>query len=253
MNFQDLFYHYFFETGYNPVNTVTYAIILIASVYTVYKILKKLKVKIDRRLALAVSPFVVLGSSIRVLEDAQIISGWIFFTPGIYFLIFFMTFLTLLISLTLERKFHISYYKLMFVVGIVLVSPVLGILKYRNFFGVGYVLLYFIPWIIFLKIIPWLKENKIVTGIHVFDGTVTSVAMNYFGYYEQHVLPRYIIDLVGTPLSFVFLKFILILIILVFIDRYSKDKEFNNYLKLMIGILGAATGIRDFISLFCLT
>jgi len=253
MNFQEWFYHYFFETGYNSVNTITYAFILVLSAYILFKILKKLKVKIDERLAIAVTPFVILGSSVRVLEDSRIISGGIFITPGIYFLIFFVTFFILLVSLFLEKRFHISYYKLMFIVGIISVSPLLGILNYRNFLGVGYVLLYFIPWVIFLKIIPWLKENKIVTGLHTFDGTVTFVSMNYFSYYEQHFLPRYIINFIGTPLSFVFLKFILIAAILIFIDKYSEDKEFNNYLKLIIGILGASTETRDFLRLFCLT
>jgi uncharacterized membrane protein len=141
----------------------------------------------------------------------------------------------------------------MFIVGLILISPVLGILKYNNFLGIGYVLLYFAPWIIFLKIIPLLKENKIVTGLHVFDGTVTFVSLNYFGYYEQHVLPRYLINLFGTPLSFVFLKFLVIVPVLFFIDKYSEDKDFNNFIKLVIGILGAATGTRDFLRLFYLT
>jgi uncharacterized membrane protein len=253
MNFQEWFYRYFFETGYNSVNTVVYALILVLAAFIIYKILKRLKVNIDKRLAIAVTPFVILGSSVRVLEDSRIIFGEIFITPGIYFLIFFVTFFILLLSLFIEKKFHISYYKLMFIVGIILVSPVLGILNYRNFLGIAYVLLYFVPWIIFLKIIPWLKENKIVTGLHVFDGTVTFISMNYFSYYEQHFLPRYIINLFGTPLSFVFLKFILIAVILISIDKYSEDKEFNNYLKLIIGILGASTGTRDFLRLFCLT
>jgi len=141
----------------------------------------------------------------------------------------------------------------MFIIGLILTSPVLGILKYNNFLGVGYVLLFFIPWIFFLKLIPLSKENKIVTGLHVFDGTVTFVSLNYFGYYEQHVLPRYLINLFGTPLSFVFLKFVVIVSVLLLIDKYSKDKDFNNFIKLIIGILGAATGTRDFLRLFYLT
>jgi uncharacterized membrane protein len=255
MIIQDWFNQYFVETGYgyNPVNTTVYGFLLIIFAYILYKILRKLKTKIDRRLALAIAPFVIFGSSIRILEDAKIISGYFFVTPGIYFLTFTITFLTLLISLGIERKFHIPYHKIMFIVGLILVSPVLGVLKYNNFLGIGYILLYFIPWLIFLKVIPWLKENKIVTGLHVFDGTVTFVSMDYFNYYEQHVLPRYLIDLFGTPLSFIFLKFVVISAVLLFIDRYSEDKDFNNFIKLVIGILGAATGIRDFLRLFYLT
>ena len=249
----DWFYQYFLERGgYNPINTTVYSIILIAFVLLIFKLLKKLKVKFDKRLALAVSPFVLLGSSMRVLEDSGILYGRLFITPGIYFLILGVTISTLLISLFLEKKKGIPYFKPMFIVGLILASPILGILQYKNFLGVVYVILFFIPWIILLKIIPWLKENKIVTGIHLFDANTTFVSLSYFGYYEQHVVPRYLINLFGTPFSFVILKFIALVGILFIIDKYSDDKEFNNYIKLIIGILGAATGTRDLLRLFSL-
>ena len=251
MSSEDLFYQYFLKRGgYNPINTTVYSIILIAFVVLILKLLKKLKVNIDKRLALAISPFVLLGSSMRVLEDSGILHGRLFITPGIYFLIFGVTISTLLISVFLQRKKGIPYFKPMFLVGLILSSIILGILQYRNFLGVFYVFLFYIPWIVFLKIIPWLKENKIVTGLHLFDANSTFVAMNYFGYYEQHVVPTYLINLFGTPFSFVILKFIALFLVLFIIDRYSTDKEFNNYLKLIIGILGAATGIRGFLRLF---
>ena len=248
---EDWFYQYFLKRGgYNPINTTVYSIILIISVLLIFKLLKKLRVKFDKRLALAISPFVLLGSSIRVLEDSGILHGYLFITPGIYFLVFSITISTLLISLFLERKKGTPYFKPMFITGLILTAPVFGILRYKNFLGLVYVILYLIPWVILLKIIPWLKENKIVTGLHLFDANTTFISMSYFGYHEQHVLPRYLIGLFGTPFSFVILKFIVLVVILFTIDKYSNDKEFNNYIKLIIGILGAATGTRDFLRLF---
>jgi uncharacterized membrane protein len=141
----------------------------------------------------------------------------------------------------------------MFIVGLILTAPILGIIQYNNFLGIFYVIAFFIPWIILLKLIPWLKENKIVTGLHLLDANSTFVAMNYFDYSEQHVLPTYLINLFGTPFSFVILKFIALVAVLFIIDKYSDDKEFSNYIKLIIGILGAATGIRGFLRLFALT
>jgi len=254
MDLQYLLYQYFCSTGgYTPESTTAFAITLIIFVYLIYKVLNKLKVKIDKRLGLAISPFIILGSSIRVLKDAGILTACVFQTPGIYFLTFGITFLILIISIILQRKKGIPYFKTMFLIGLILVSPVLGILKYRNFIGVAYILIWFIPWIVILKAIPWLSENKVITGVHMFDATTTFVSLNYFGYYEQHVLPRYIIELFGTPFSFIILKFIVIVSILLLIDNFSDDREFNNYIKLIIGILGASTGTRDFIRLFYLT
>ena len=90
-----------------------------------------------------------------------------------------------------------------------------------------------------------------MTLIQLFDGTATFVALNFFGYYEQHIIPTFIINLFG-PISFIFIKLITVVAILVLIDRISPDKEFNNYLKLIIGILGGATGSRDFLALIAL-
>lgn len=248
---EDWFYEYFLKRGgYNPINTTVYSIILIVSVVLIFKLLKKLKVKIDKRLALAISPFVLLGTSVRVLEDSGILLGRLFITPGIYFLIFGVTISTLLLSLFLERKKCIPYFKPMFLVGLILTTPVLGILQYKNFLGILYVILFLTPWLILLKISPWLKENKIVTGLHMFDANTTFIAMSYFDYYELHVLPTYVINLFGTPFSFVIFKFVALVAVLFIIDKYSEDKEFNNYIKLIIGILGAATGIRGFLRLF---
>jgi len=255
MTLSDFFYKYFAESsyGYNIVNTTIYSIILILFVYLIFKILKKMKVDIDKNLALAISPFVLFGSSMRVLEDSKILRGSIFVTPGIYFLIFGITFLALLISVFIQKKKNIPYFKPMFIVGLILSAFSLGNLQYKNYLGIAYIIAYFIPWIVLLKLIPWLKENKIVTGVHMFDANSTFVSLQYFNYYEQHVLPTYFINLSGTPFSFVIIKFVALVSILFLIDKYSHDKEFNNYIKLIIGILGAATGIRDFLRLFGLT
>ena len=239
-------------TGYTVESTTIFAIILIIFVYLIFWILKFLKIKIDRRLAIAISPYIILGSSLRVLKDAETIEHCLFQTPGVYFFILGITLSLLVITTIIERKKNIPYYKIMFIIGLFLIGPILGIIQYTNFTGVSYVIGCLIPWIIVLKLLPWLTENKVATGLHTFDGTVTFVSMNYFGYYEQHVLPRYLIDLFGTPFSFVILKFITLVAILFIIDKYSDDKEFNNYIKLIIGILGAATGIRDFLRLFAL-
>ena len=86
----------------------------------------------------------------------------------------------------------------------------------------------------------------------MFDATSTFVALQYFGYYEQHVVPSIFIN-IFSPISFVFLKIVGIVAILLLLDRFKGDEEFNNYLKLIIGILGLGTGTRDFLRLLALT
>jgi len=245
------------QTGYDITKTLLYALVLVAAVYSIYKTLKKFKIKIDHGLAIAVAPYVVFGGAIRVLQDAGAINSYFFMTPGIYILVAGIAFSALLVSLFCQKKFNVPYYKIMFLFGVLLLPFTLSQLNLSNFYGAGLVLLFFVPWVIIFKTpIPsalskWSKENKIVTLVHMFDATTTTVALYFFGYYEQHVLPTAFINVLG-PFSFIPLKAATIIIILILIDRLSDDKEFNNYLKLVIGILGAATGFRDFISLLAM-
>jgi len=58
--------------------------------------------------------------------------------------------------------------------------------------------------------------------------------------------------LTGTPFSFVVVKLIVVVAVLNILDRYSDDKEFTNYLKIMIGVLGFVTGLRDLLRLVLL-
>ena len=250
MSVQEIIYQFFCSTsGYTIESTTAFAIVLIFFVYFIFKLLEYLNVKIDKRLGLATSPFVILGSSVRVLKDDGVLTNCLFQTPGIYFLVFGLTISFLFFSLTLQKKWKIPYFKIMFIIGLILLAPVLGILNYENLLGLAYVFMWFIPWLLGLYVIPWLIENKIVTGLHLLDATTTFVSLSYFGYYEQHVLPRFLIDFFGTPFSFVIVKFIVIVLVLFAIDRFSKDREYNNYIKLIIAILGASTGSRDILRL----
>jgi uncharacterized membrane protein len=59
------------DSGYNPINTFTWAIVLGISLLGVIKLLDKLKIKITPRFIASVMTFVLAGSSLRVIEDAQ--------------------------------------------------------------------------------------------------------------------------------------------------------------------------------------
>ena len=238
------------KSGYTPINTLLYGLILIVAIYAIYKILKKLRVKIDARLAVAVAPFVVWGAALRVMQDAGIVAGYLFVTPGIYVFVFAVVLAVLLAAIFLERKKNIPYFKTLFLAGVLLVAFTLPNLNFVNYDGALLVLAFFLPWpiILFLLKKKWSAENKVVLAMHMFDASATAVSMQFFGYGEQHILPTYLINMLG-PLSFIPIKLIAIVAVLLLIDKFSDDKEFNLYLKLCIGILGAATGARDFIGL----
>jgi uncharacterized membrane protein len=237
-----------FNQGYNAVNTTIYAIILVMAAYIVYRVLRRLKVKIDKRLALSVAPFVLLGSSSRLMVDSGLTDTFLLITPLIYFVIFAVTFAVLLISRYIEKKFKIPYYKIMTSAGIILTLIPLSLLRIGNPIALVYVLAFYAMWPVIFYFIKWNVANKIVTSIQMFDATNTSVALYFFGYSEQHVVPNIFIGML-SPWIFIPVKLVAVVAALIFIDKYSDDKEFNNYLKLVIGILGGATSVRDFLRL----
>jgi len=246
----DWFQNYFVNTiGYNIVNTTTYALILVAMAYLVFYTLKKLKIKIDKNLIFAIIPYVIFGSTLRVLRDANILKGYLFTTPLIYFLVFGFAFSMLLITNFIQKKKKYPYHKIMFIIGVIFFISALFFIDIANISVIKYVLLFFVPWLLFLKIIPWKIENKLATAAQMFDANVTFISLYFFGYFEQHVLPNYIINLFGHVYSFVIVKFIAVVSILYLIDRFSDDKEINTYIKMIIAILALATGTRDFLRL----
>lgn len=240
------------KTGYDLPKTLVYSFVFIIAAYIIFKLLKKANIKIDKRLAVAITPYVIFGGILRSLEDAGVASSYWFITPGIYFLVFSIVLLTLIISIFLQKKKDIPYFKFLFTVGLLLISFTIPNVKPVNFYGIFLVSLFLLPWIlIFYFIKRWSLPNKVVSVVQMFDATTTFVALNFFSYSEQHILPNFFIDSFG-PASFIFLKLVGIVTALILIDKFSSDKKFNNYLKLCIGILGMATGTRDLFTLLSL-
>jgi uncharacterized membrane protein len=233
------------ETGYTWDKTLIYGIILIVAVFLIFKMLKKLKVKIDGKFSLSIFPFVLFGGVLRVLRDLGILTSFLFATPYIYLLVASITILTLLISLLLERKFGISYHKLIFLTGFILFSIAVAEISKFDFIRAVYVLTFFFPFFVFISLIKWSKANKAVTLIQTLDGITTFVSINFFGYGEQHVLPSFIIQTFGT-FTFPLIKIIAIVLALILIDKFFEDREMKNFVKLCIAILAGGTSTRDF-------
>ncbi len=237
-----------FETEYDIPTTLLYGFLFVIAVYLIYKyFVKRLKIKIDRKFSLAVLPFIFFGSSLRVLEDMKFLKSKLFVTPYIYFLVAFITICVFYFFIKLKKK---EYWKFCNVIGFSLFlisisfvpvykNPLFGSYSYLIVFGV-FSFLYLLYKRNFIS-----KENSVALFTQLYDASITSVAMYFFGYKEKHVLPTFIILLTGNPFSFMVLKFIVIYIVLLYIDKKIKGKNLRNYLKFVIALLGIATGTRD--------
>ena len=89
------------QEGYTLISELTYGIILVFALFGLYKLLKKLDIRIDWYFCLALLPYILFGPVTRVLEDTN------FFTePYVYWfispLIYFQTTFYVLIFLSLR-------------------------------------------------------------------------------------------------------------------------------------------------------
>jgi uncharacterized membrane protein len=71
-------------------------------------------------------------------------------------------------------------------------------------------------------------ENIAILFGHLLDGCATFIAIDYYGFGEEHLLPLFLINISGTALIMIPLKLILILIVIYLLDTLYKEEQ-NNF------------------------
>lgn len=244
---------FYLHPGYTTFNTIVFGIVLGLIILGINELFKRID-KNPNELMLVLIPIIIFGSTSRALVDNHIYPRiHLLATPGIYIVIGLMTIILLLLSIFLERKLKYKYTNIILVSGLLICIPniILMIMHGINFHILLIELLCFLvvssPFIIFRKNIKLLNNstNLKVLLAHILDATSTFIALDFFNYSEQHVLPTFMINLTGTALIMYPLKIIIILLILYLIDRLMDDKINSNTLKLSIYILGVAPAVRN--------
>jgi uncharacterized membrane protein len=263
-----------YDLGYNPVNTITWAIILVLSLFLVLKLLSKLEVKIDEGFILAVSPYIIAGSILRVIEDANIFDApirYILITPLIYFFVFFVCISILTITKLVSTDFpkenpirrrrigiHLNNYKVSFgLIGAVWVVVNATILflneeivhPYIPFliFGISLAISAIIYAISALSPLEFLRDklNISILTAHLMDASASYIAIDRFGYVAKHVIEKLLVGGMGSIWMYP-LKLVVILPILYVSSQFpDEDKELKNLILLTILILGLAPAIRN--------
>lgn len=251
-----------YDTGYNPVNTITWAIILGLSLFSVVKLLNKLKVTVDEVFIFAVSPYIFVGGSLRVVEDAGIVAApfkFLLITPLIYFFIFFVCVVALMLSVGLQRAVRINYYWPFAIIGVA--WSILNVwLLYTGaesfnagifalILSVGVALSFSVYAVARLLNFTLLKDrvNAFVLDGQLLDATATSFGLTFLPYAEKHVLPNFLIEATGTAFVMYPLKLVVTIPVLFIIDQYLKNESKNlmGLVKLAILTVGLAPAIRD--------
>lgn len=254
-----------YDEGYNIFNTITWALVLGVCIFGVMKLLNRMKVTIDEKFILSVIPFVLAGSSLRVIEDAGLFKPpmqYLFITPNIYFAVFAVTVLCLVVSKWIQKAGKVEDYRTAFaILGILWTAVNVIVLLYVEnivrptvpvlIVGAATVLTFLV-----YKISKYggyeLFTNKLNLSIvfaHLLDASSTIVGIDMLGYYEKHVIPSYLIDLTGTALVMYPLKLMIFVPVLYVLDtQFDEDEEsrtLRTLVKMVIIILGLSPAFRN--------
>ncbi len=246
-----------YDTSYNPVDTITWSIILGLAIIGLLKLLGRLNILMDERLLLSTLPYILAGSSLRVIEDANLVAApwrYLLITPLIFFLVFLVTAIFLIITRKIwGEKFHAKYAAIGFLwTGFNL--AVLSTLGLKNAWVIAAVFLLgssLAGGILFcgrrLSALRFLDQrfNQMIIYAHMLDASSTYIGVDWFSYYEKHVVPTYFINLVGTAAIMFPLKLLVLLPVLYMIDKSMQEPSLRNLTRLALITLGLAPAVRN--------
>ncbi|ENN96314.1 hypothetical protein J422_03104 [Methanocaldococcus villosus KIN24-T80] len=253
----EFIYKYYIEpaeigSGYNIIQEITYGAILAISLYLFYKALIRLNVKIDEKFAIPSIVFSILIALIRALVDLGYIErSFLTITPGIVFVIGGLFIITIL---TTAYVFKEKYYKVSAVIGFVIflyffsiflthIHHLDALIYVAMLVAVIYISIFYIDRILKLNILQNKIDSYAIIG-QAIDASATAVGLAFYGYWEQHPIPRFFMEHFGA-FSFIPIKILAVLLALYVVNREVEDENIKNIIKLCIMALGMAPGMRD--------
>jgi uncharacterized membrane protein len=232
--------------------------------------------------ALAVAPYIALGGILRAWEDLiefthsipQLFSPFIltdafgtarnllFITPLIYVFMFVLALAALLVAKLIERYATFPYHKTWLSIGALFCLLGISQLRLTNTFALLVMLGIFGVWALVIAgsriafssigvVRKTLTKENTLLLVHMFDATTTFVALQFFPYFEQHVVAGTAISFLGPAGIFV-LKLPVVAAVLYYLDKElskPEDLEKRTFIKIAILVLGLGPGLRNFLRL----
>ncbi len=249
-----------YDSGYNWVNTISWALLFALVLLALLKILKKLEIEIDKKFIAAVVPYILVGATMRVIEDAELILAplsYLLITPLIYFLVFVCCVFVLVISIKTSKT---SYNLIFGAVGLIWFFANLAILLWtEELISPGVILavsgitavIVGVIYLIAAKFgVHFLtdKLNLSVLAAHLLDATSTYIGIDILGDYTgKHVIENLIVKYTGSAVGMYLLKLgILIPVLyLMYTQFHEEEKELKNIVLLALITIGLAPAVRN--------
>lgn len=257
--------------AYTIVDTLTYAVILIVSLYLIYRWLNRTGITIDHSFIYSLLPFVVLGSLLRVVQDIGIITSdfqFLLVTPLIFFTLFFYTVACLFTSRLAERSGLIRDYHTGFaglgILSCLVCGAILcwyGLTVTRIDLGVLLTILLMagtatiLVWAFLRYVLRWEYASDPIYAMlllgHLLDASATSygIDLHPLHYVEQHVVGSSLIAATGTGFVMFPLKLVVLIPGIYVLELYRKEgaSAFWHLVVFAMIVVGLAPGLRDMI------
>ena len=255
--------------AYTLVDTLTYALILIAAVYIVYRGLQRYKIAVDDELVLATMPFVVLGGLLRVVEDTGMITSdlrFLLITPLIFFTVFVVAAVALFAGKLAENAGLVARYSRVYggvgIVACLLSTAALvwfGLTETTIALDVLVAILALASvsslalWALLVYGAKWDYASNILYKLlifgHMLDASATSYGIDIhpIHYVEQHVVGSNLIEATGTAFSMFLLKIAVLIPAIYILEMYKKEGSPGLWHLILLAmiVVGMAPGIRD--------
>ena len=257
--------------AYTLVDTLTYALILIAAVYIVYRGLQRYKIAVDDELVLATMPFVVLGGLLRVVEDTGMITSdlrFLLITPLIFFTVFVVAAIALFAGKLAENAGLVARYSRVYggvgIVACLLSTAALvwfGLTETTIALDVLVAILALASvsslalWALLVYGAKWDYASNILYKLlifgHMLDASATSYGIDIhpIHYVEQHVVGSNLIEATGTAFSMFLLKIAVLIPAIYILEMYKKEGSPGLWHLILLAmiVVGMAPGIRDMV------
>ncbi len=253
------------EEGYTLFSEITYGIILVFALYGLYKLLKKLEIRIDWYFCLALLPYILFGPVTRVLEDTSYFTEpfvyW-FISPLIYFQTTFYVLIFLLLGYYLQRKAY-SQKKVLLILLLVFLATdgIYALLWILGFtYGASIIEPWFLSLLCLIAFLPilfrFIRKQIITVNTVVFSGGLLIVVPCFFligrwimgdpwsssyGTYTDVLL--LIIGIISLILGFVYL-------IAWFFRKHEQIAVYKNPLNLSMLAGHLIDGLTSYISIY---
>jgi uncharacterized membrane protein len=228
--------------GYNPYNTLMYVLVALVSLYVVYRFMERNDFELDAGTALNSIPFLLLGGTLRFMEDAGILPfpySAVLVTPLIYFLI---------AAVYIPAVYLLDEKRLAYL-GVGILTPVLllaltGFKEFRAFYLVASLALTAVLTAAYKFFTSSEYSTAPMTAIAAsqFFGGAAAMNASFYGYAPKQLLAQTMNGVFGPP-GVLIMKFILVVAAArVLVDM--KDQEIYGIALLVLYTIGFATGFR---------